>query len=1406
MIETRILLDRMPRKQLGEPVTVTFYNRDMTIYATIESNIGLTVSNPGYLEVYGLQFLGYQNREDHTFWDFSQKLTGNLELVQVYGLRETLFTPHYGKPVIFTNVSSSEFLDSRYCSCGCFDRDQEQYVIAYIPETEQSFASIKVYSYTPVQTRAGGETSESNYTVTHTHSWGETNVEILNLAYQPYYKLILFTANGTLYYMDTSDYTVIPVSSTANVCCVFEYDVEEAGNAIVLGRTDGQIYCGTSFSDLSLVAVGSSAVVGIVKLSDTFYIVLEDGTIGSMPADSLGSVTVVHTGGDYQIIHAIAYDNKLLLNSRLQDAFSIDREEALAYYLDSNNQLQVYEYGLNVGQAHKGCVEYRYANIPSFGNPLSNTNRPNVLISITPPSYSTTNQQVTGQIQVNLLKCDYFVYNIGTMGGDLHNAYLYEAGNYTMDRQINPTIVGGNYLKSGRMQVDITYDSCNIRTTSQPDSDLVTGIRFIHDSLSFQRTLYNAFYFAVNDVVCLQSDVPPTSGQAEVFDGVYKLSPSEGTVRDMDVYTDPELNPTLYLVTRSNTSNGYKKILPRNCFALMESNAFTNWFMNAEEVDAAELTDSLDFSGVLSLNRAFDFTHWSALSVTGSYNLPSLSNDLCRTADYAFYDNRALSSSNLAINAALDSSQLYSANHFCDNPNITTVTQLKLGNNSIVTCHHALANVGASHSFPYSSFSISLKSIMEAYDYFQYRDLSYLFYNCKFTGNICPRFFMLCLEGGTVAILSDNISMRYGIKMDYMFAHTTGTNFNGGEAGGSYNPNSYIKISSIAYTAKHMLDSCTVGYFGGLTFIFSRSIALNRVEGIFENTQSNTDTRYGKVTSVGTFTNLFSGIDVSTLQLALPSIENIFSSATYLIGGVSNELKFMPPVEGSYVPFYAQSTTSTESLTIDNATYQTKLQQILGLRETSVSAGFSVVGMDIYVVNIEYNDDAGTPTITWYLFSGFLVPQPDNMNPTKSGYTFGGFYFGTQEWDFSTSVVTQDTTISAKWVGQNSFQLASTTVDTHPVRGSYTSNSNTFSSLLSASGSLGTINNVDNSYSDGRDITAILVDISDVSVMTVNLSLGGRLLKYSEAMQLKVGYNGESSEATLYPVTVGVNYLDSSTKLSGSSYAGSAPAFRIWVGNQPVDSTCSFQITKIPYSFQILPFTYNSVSIFGRNTGTVSDYPPWYLLDLGYYKPQLIRMGVTSEDKAIVDYNGPLVSTGVKLNITYELSNGEVIVHSNVSPSFNEDTFKFSGRVSTGSYTAFQGYANSSVTCTYYKVDIDYTEGYDGCLYIENQCSSNINFTYKAVDETGMVLSFTLAPNKKCIIPVQLIGDTEIDDSVRRVIIEHQDLDDTTLFVNGTRDGVETMMIPIDGHDGTALHIFPRYYGCYMLIQEMASI
>lgn len=63
MIETRILLDRMPRKQLGEPVTVTFYNRDMTIYATIESNIGLTVSNPGYLEVYGLQFLGYHNAE-----------------------------------------------------------------------------------------------------------------------------------------------------------------------------------------------------------------------------------------------------------------------------------------------------------------------------------------------------------------------------------------------------------------------------------------------------------------------------------------------------------------------------------------------------------------------------------------------------------------------------------------------------------------------------------------------------------------------------------------------------------------------------------------------------------------------------------------------------------------------------------------------------------------------------------------------------------------------------------------------------------------------------------------------------------------------------------------------------------------------------------------------------------------------------------------------------------------------------------------------------------------------------------------------------------------------------------------------------------------------------------------------
>ncbi|WP_407267837.1 InlB B-repeat-containing protein [Radiobacillus sp. PE A8.2] len=71
-----------------------------------------------------------------------------------------------------------------------------------------------------------------------------------------------------------------------------------------------------------------------------------------------------------------------------------------------------------------------------------------------------------------------------------------------------------------------------------------------------------------------------------------------------------------------------------------------------------------------------------------------------------------------------------------------------------------------------------------------------------------------------------------------------------------------------------------------------------------------------------------------------------------------------------------------------------------------------------YLVNFDSND--GSAVDAQSVDYNQLVAEPDH--PTKTGFTFGGWYSDqdfNEKWDFDSDTVTDDTTLYAKWIGNN---------------------------------------------------------------------------------------------------------------------------------------------------------------------------------------------------------------------------------------------------------------------------------------------------------------------------------------------------------------------------------------------------
>lgn len=78
---------------------------------------------------------------------------------------------------------------------------------------------------------------------------------------------------------------------------------------------------------------------------------------------------------------------------------------------------------------------------------------------------------------------------------------------------------------------------------------------------------------------------------------------------------------------------------------------------------------------------------------------------------------------------------------------------------------------------------------------------------------------------------------------------------------------------------------------------------------------------------------------------------------------------------------------------------------------------FYVSGATESVYTVEFDVGGTDPYETQTVPSGGLVTEPE-LNPTKSGYTFGGWFADdeyTDNWNFRTRVVRADTTIYARW-------------------------------------------------------------------------------------------------------------------------------------------------------------------------------------------------------------------------------------------------------------------------------------------------------------------------------------------------------------------------------------------------------
>jgi len=216
---------------------------------------------------------------------------------------------------------------------------------------------------------------------------------------------------------------------------------------------------------------------------------------------------------------------------------------------------------------------------------------------------------------------------------------------------------------------------------------------------------------------------------------------------------------------------------------------------------------------------------------------------------------------------------------------------------------------------------------------------------------------------------------------------TTLIQYPGGKKGAYTIPNSVTSIGNYAFTRCHDLTSVTIP--SGVTSI--GDYAFNDCSGLTSVTIPNS------VTSIGDYA--FSGCDsltsVTSLNLVPPTVgSNAFSSWGH---GCGNRCLYVP--EAAITAY--QTATDWGSFTCTQAA-------------------------TIYTVT--FNSQGGTSVSSQIVEHGEKTDEP--AAPTRTGYTFGGWYREAScanVWSFATDVVTQDTTLYAKWTSRNT-NLASLSV------------------------------------------------------------------------------------------------------------------------------------------------------------------------------------------------------------------------------------------------------------------------------------------------------------------------------------------------------------------------------------------
>lgn len=94
-------------------------------------------------------------------------------------------------------------------------------------------------------------------------------------------------------------------------------------------------------------------------------------------------------------------------------------------------------------------------------------------------------------------------------------------------------------------------------------------------------------------------------------------------------------------------------------------------------------------------------------------------------------------------------------------------------------------------------------------------------------------------------------------------------------------------------------------------------------------------------------------------------------------------------------------------------------------KNITLTAKWKEVPTQVKEYTVTFDTDGAGEIPSQTVKEGETVTRPDN--PTKSGYTFGGWFLGTQVWSFTTDTVTKNITLKAKWT-ENAPVLKSYTV------------------------------------------------------------------------------------------------------------------------------------------------------------------------------------------------------------------------------------------------------------------------------------------------------------------------------------------------------------------------------------------